>query len=53
MEYYWPDSMNFSVYRVPIPSRKLGDHILAKNVVHHLPQQLPGGRNNLANKNQI
>ena len=53
MEYCQPDNMNFSVYHVPILSKKPGGHILARNVVHHLPQQLQGGRNNLANKNQI
>ena len=53
MEYCLLDNMNFSVYRVPIPLKKPGDHILAKNVVLHLPQQLQGGRSSLANKNQI
>lgn len=53
MEYYQPDNMNFFVYRVPIPLKKPGDHILARNAIRHPPQQLQGGRSNLANKNQI
>ena len=53
MEYCWLNNMNFSIYHVPILSKRLGDHILAKNAVHHPPQQLQDGRSNLANKNQI
>ena len=53
MEYCLLDNMNFSVYRVPIPLKKPGDHILARNAIRHPPQQLQGGRSNLVNKNQI
>jgi hypothetical protein len=53
VEYYLPDNKNFSICRVPIPLKRLGGHKSAKNAVHRLPQQLQGGRNNLANKNQI
>ena len=53
MEYYQPNNMNFFGGRVPIPSKKPGGHKSARNAIHHLPQQLQGGRSNLANKNQI